>query len=191
MESSMNLASTANPVPCRNGLVKICQIQGASGDIISWDSSDLTSTPFVPSCYDPKEKASKSSLELTCTNEYLEFFRSLDQWCIEYLTIHSLRLLGVQRTYDWVHNMYRPCVKQVGSFNPLLRTKIVNEGLNATRYWTQDKRPRVEPVMWTACTLRTKVRVAYLYISEEGCGMVLECSDIQVCSEPKPPVCPF
>ena len=191
MESTMNLASIANPVPCRNGLVKICQIQGSDGDIISWDSSKLTSTPFVPSCYDAKEKASKTSLELTCTNEYLKFFRSLDQWCIEYLVIHSQRLLGGQRSYDWVQNMYKPCVKQIGSFNPLLRTKIVNEGMNVTRYWTLDKKPRAEPEMWMACTLRARVRVAYLYISEAGCGMTLECSDIQVCSEPKPPVCPF
>ena len=114
MESTMNLASIANPVPCRNGLVKICQIQGSDGDIISWDSRELTSTPFVPSCYEAKEKASKTSLELTCTNEYLKFFRSLDQWCLEYLVINSQRLLGGQRSYDWVANMYKPCVKQIG-----------------------------------------------------------------------------
>ena len=191
MESTLDHASISEPVLCRNGLVKMCKILGSDGDIISWDSRELTGTPFIPSSYDSKEKGTKTNLELTCTNEYLKFFKSLDQWCIEYLVNHSKRLLGGDRTYDWVGNMYKPCVKHSGSFNPLLRTKIVNEGMDVTRYWTPDKRPRAEPEMWTACTLRTRIRVAYLYISETGCGIALECSDIQVCSEPKPAVCPF
>ncbi len=116
--------SIADPASTRNEALKICKIRCAGGDAF-WSSKDLTETPFIPSCYDMESKSSKLGLDLLCNDEYFKIFISLDSWCVDYLITHSPRLFGERRSREWVQSLYKPCVRKSGSFDPLLRTKII------------------------------------------------------------------
>ena len=149
-------------------------------------------TPFTPSSFSDG-KANKQNLDIRCDGEYLHFFSELDCWAVEYIAVNYLRLFGKQLASDKVAEMYRPCIKKIGSFEPLLRTKITSEGLHRTRYWTMDKKDRMKPECWLASVFKTQIRIGYLYITGSTFGLALDCTDIQVCKEftPTPPACPL
>jgi hypothetical protein len=170
--------------------LRICNINGPLGAASCFTKS-LTQTPFEPSSFGLEAKPNKLTLELSCEDEDLKFFNALDEWCIAYLTGHSMRLFSIQYTREEIQGIYKPCVRKSGSFDPLLRTKIIREGLNSTRYWSPDKKARVEPEVWPSVGMRVKIRIANLYITEAACGITLECTDIQVYTEYEPPSCPF
>ena len=170
--------------------LKVCNISGPRGEA-SYSTKSLTQTPFVPSSFGTEAKPNKLTLELSCEEEDLKSFKALDDWCIGYLTAHSMRLFCIQYTREEVQGIYNPCVRKTGNFEPLLRTKIIREGLNSTRYWTSDKKARSEPELWLSAGVRVKIRIASLYITEATCAITLECTDIQISTEYKPPSCPF
>ncbi len=192
MTSNAMSFSIGDPVPTKVDNLMICNIRCSAGvDEVFWSSKDITATPFLPSNYGIEPKAFKLGLELSCSEEYLEFFNSLDAWCIEYLTENSMRLFECQRSRDWIASMYKPCTRKSGTFDPLLRTKIVTNGLNTTRYWSVDKESRSIPEAWLTVAMRVRMRIANLYITDTACGICLECTDIQVCKEFEAPICPF
>ncbi len=192
MTSNAMSFSIGDPVPTKVDNLMICNIRCSAGvDEVFWSSKDITATPFLTSNYGVETKSFKLGLELSCSEEYLEFFNSLDAWCIEYLTENSLRLFECQRSRDWIVSMYKPCTRKSGTFDPLLRTKILTSGFNTTRYWSADKKSRRIPEAWLTVSMRVRMRIANLYISDTACGIGLECTDIQVCKEFEAPICPF
>ena len=184
--------SIGNPMPTKVKNLLICNIRDTSGvDEVFWSSKDLTATPFQPAAYGEEATAFKLGLELSCSEEYLEFFNRLDTWCMDYLMKNSKRFFGNQRSREWLESMYKPCTRKFGTFDPLLRTKIVTNGLNTTRYWSVDKESRSIPEAWPTVAMRVRMRIANLYITDTACGICLECTDIQVCKEYEVPICPF
>ena len=170
--------------------LKVCNITGPIGPA-TFRTTSLTQTPFIPSSFGAEGKATKLTLDLACDEDDLKPFMAVDEWCIDYLTAHSMRLFCIQYTREEVQGIYKPCVRKAGNFEPLLRTKIIREGINATRYWSFETKARSEPELWLSAEMRVKIRIGSLYMTEGSCGITLECTDIQVCSEYKPPSCPF
>jgi len=171
--------------------LKICKIQTGNNDAI-WSSKDEAETPFTPSSFN-EEKPYKQNLDIRCVGEYLDFSSQLDCWAVEYIAANSLRLFGKQLQPNKVKEMYRPCIKKIGDFDPLLRTKISSEGQHRTRYRSLDKTARLKPDCWQATVFKTQIRISYLYVTGSAFGLALDCTDVQVCKEftPTPPVCPF
>ncbi len=192
MTSNAMSFSIGDPVPTKVDNLMICNIRCSAGvDEVFWSSKDITATPFLPSNYGIDPKAFKLGLELSCSEEYLEFFNRLDAWCMDYLMELSKRCFGNLRSREWLESMYKPCTRKSGTFDPLLRTKIVTSGLNTTRYWSVDKESRSIPEAWLTVAMRVRMRIANLYITDTACGICLECTDIQVCKEFEAPICPF
>jgi hypothetical protein len=186
-----NLLSISDPVDTMVVSLKICKIQ-AGKDSAMWASRIETETPFTPSSFN-EGKANKLNLDIRCSDEYLDFFSQLDCWAVEYIADNYLRLCGRQLSLNMVKQMYRPCIKKKGNFDPLLRAKITSEGLQRTRYWALDKSSRLKPDCWQATVFKLQVRISDLYVTNDALGLALDCTDVQVCKEftPVPDVCPF
>ncbi len=138
-----------------------------------------------------RTRVKKQNLDLNCDGEYLKFFTKLDSWAVEYISLNSVRLLGNNLSTEKVLDIYKPCVRRRGSFNPLLRTKITLDGLALTRYWDAEKKSRLAPACWQTSVFRTRLRIGYLYITSSSIGFALDCTDVQVCQELSLPECPF
>jgi hypothetical protein len=186
-----NSLTISDPTQTAVTTLKICRIQADGKDAI-WSSNEEAETPFTPSSFN-EAKANKQSLDIRCIGDYLSFFSQLDCWAVEYISVNSLRLFGKQLHCNTVKEMYKPCIKKIASFDPLLRAKITLEGSHRTRYWTLDKEARSEPDCWQGTLFKTRIRISYLYVTESAFGLALDCTDVQVCKEftPVPDVCPF
>ena len=183
-----NLSISDPMVTLIEGL-KICKISNGKGATL-FASQDEVDTPYEPSAFE-KNGSNKLNLDINCTDEYLTFFTQFDDWAVEYITLNSLRLLGEQLPLEKVSELYKPCVKRIAFYDPKLRTKITTEGLNKTRYWTLDKRARLELGCWETTVFKTQVRIAYMYATASSIGFTLDCTDVQVCKEFSPTACPF
>ena len=128
--------SISDPTQTAIDSLKICKVNNGK-DVLFFLSQDGVDTPFAPSSFD-EEKGNKQNLDLNCDGEYLKFFTKLDAWAVEYISLHSVRLLGNNLPIEKVLELYKPCVRRRGSFNPLLRTKITLDGLALTRYWDSE-----------------------------------------------------
>ena len=164
-----NLLSISDPTQTAIGSLKICKIQAGSNDAI-WSSRGQTETPFAPSSFN-EEKPNTLNLSIRCSDEYSDFFSQLDCWAVEYIADNSLRLCGKQLSLNKVKQMYRPCLKKKGNFDPLLRTKISSEGLHRTRYWSLDRTSRLEPDCWPLTMFKTRIRISYLYVTGDALGL--------------------
>jgi hypothetical protein len=181
----------SEPVDTMVASLKICKIHSGKESAM-WASKVETETPFTPSSFN-EVKANKLNLDIRCTDEYSDFFSQLDCWAVDYIADNYLRLCGRYLSLNTVKQMYRPCIKKKGNFDPLLRAKITLEGMQRTKYWTLDKSPRLKPDCWQATTFKIKVRISYLYVTNDALGLALDCTDVQVCKEftPVPDVCPL
>ena len=122
--------SISDPTPTAVDSLKLCRIQSGK-DVAVWSSKEEVETPFTPSSFN-EGKANTQNLDIRCIGDYLHFFSELDRWAVEYVVVNSLRLFGKQLAPEKAAAMYRPCIKKIGSFDPLLRTKITLEGQHRT-----------------------------------------------------------
>ena len=183
--------SISGPTPTAVDSLNLCRIRCGQDDAV-WSSKEEVETPFTPSSFN-EVKANKQNLDIRCIGDYLQFFSELDRWALEYVVVNSVRLFGKKLTREKAAAMYRPCIKKIGTFDPLLRTKLTLEGQHRTIYWTMAGEDRNKPECWQATVFKTRIRIGYLYITESTFGLALECTDVQVCKEftPAPLVCPF
>ena len=96
MTMDVKSLSINNPTSTTNKGLKVAKIQKQSKHGILggafWSSKDLTETPCPPYCYDEEKHSSRLSLDLRCDGEYLEIFKGLGFWAVEYIAADSLRL---------------------------------------------------------------------------------------------------
>ena len=185
---SKNL-TISDPLPSLIEGLKICKISNGKGATM-FASEDEVDTPYEPSSFE-KTGSNKLNLDINCSKEYLNFFTQFDDWAVEYITLNSLRLLGVEHPIEKVKEIYKPCVKRDLSYEPKLKTKITLEGSGRTRYWPMDKRSRLAPDCWPTSVFKTQVRIAFMYVTEANIGFTLDCMDIQISKEFSPTTCPF
>ncbi len=69
------------------------------------------STPFGASSYG-EEQTDRKTVDFRLSGAYLEYFRGLDEWCIQYVADNSERLFSKKYSLEQCRDNYKPCIRQ-------------------------------------------------------------------------------
>ncbi len=170
---------------------KTCQLTKAGKKVQLQPTLIPVTVPFAPSTFDKDETATRLTLELRCNAPILAHFDAFDLWAKGYLLEHSMRLFKKQLTEAQVQEGYHPCVKRHadGTYEPLLRCKLVTKGRREISYWTPEGNRREAPEDWRRVTVIPQLEVTNLWMMSRELGWVIQCVALKVFEDSVE--CPF
>ena len=155
---------------------------------------DETKAPFGAGLWNKQPDDIRLNLGLACTERYLNFLDSVDEWAIDQLAQRSAEYFKGPKTKDEIRAIFKPSAtpheKQGISYPSTMRCKINIAGTNCIKCWHPSKALRNRPDDWRSCTLTPEVTIKGLYFMAGGVGVVYECQNIVVVEE-GPEECPF
>ena len=87
--------------------------------------------------------------------------------------------------------MYRPILPENGSYDKALKCKINLEQPRKVRLWNEDKEQVELPSEWKDLKVCVAITIKSLYFASNMFGVVLEATDVMLCTKDAMDVCPF
>ena len=145
---------------------------------------DLARSPFGPSNFDKDESAPRMNIELRMSPEHMQFFEQLDEFIVQYLSVHSERLFKKQLSPEAIRDRYSSSMKQSDKHDPLLTCKInIPKSMTPCRFWTEAGERTQMPADWRRTDLKPKLHLSHLWIMGNSCGLVINLTDALVTEE--------
>ena len=168
---------------------KTCQLLDGTQRLL-YVAPEYCAVPFPPSNFDKDPAATRLNLELRAPPTIEAYFESLDAWMIDYLTIHSERLLKRgPLSREQVKESYHGTLRRKEDYPVLRRTKLDTSCGRACKYWTEEQEKRDAPEEWRATEVRPQLHISHLWIMGRECGLVVNVEALLVREEST--VCPF
>ena len=123
---------------------------------------------FAPSTFERDLDAARQSLPMSLTEEVADYFKDLDQKCIDLVQKDSERILGKQLTNEQVEAAYVSCVKTTPK-GTMVKLKInIPNSQRTCRFWNKDGSAGEWPSDWHGAELRCQVLCNHLWIMGTG-----------------------
>ena len=94
-------------------------------------------------------------------------------------------------TKETLSVMYKPCLPENGSYEPVLRTKINLEQPRQVKVWNKDQELTEMPKTWTNMKVAVCVTAKTVWLSSSMLGVTLDATDVLICENEIVATCPF
>ena len=161
---------------------KICRITNGGAACI-WKPAPAMSAPFGPSSFDKDANARRQNLDVVLADETVhKQVTAIDEWAVDYIALHSDRLLKRPMSQEQVKLAYNSCVKEANDprWPPMLKCKIDREGRNALCLWDDKDAAIPYPSNWRQIEMKVVIRVSHIWIMGAAFGLVLQITDAQL-----------
>ena len=169
---------------------KFCQLTSDNKPVTFRLGSKLQ-TRIGASTFDKTVDASRKNLDFDVTDHpaIRDCLSKVDQWAVEYISKHSVRLFKKQMTKEAVLEHYRPVLHMYGD-TASVRTKINTRGPRRADCWDPDNNTRDLPEdCWLDNQYDAHVALPQMYVMGNDFGWTLETTALRV--HPVEVQCPF
>ena len=171
---------------------KLSSISLKNGDPYRLNLTKFLRAPFGAGSWDKNENV-RLNLDLSLTDELVDFFNKLDAQIIALLASKSTTYFRKNLTKEEIVAIYKPSAtpheKEGMKYPHTLRTKITTVGPKAVKCWTEDKVERALPADWRSCEIRPQLVVRSIWFMSNQVGVTYETTNALIREEVAE--CPF
>ena len=107
------------------------------------------------------------------------------------LKLNQLAFFNKELSLEHLKMMYKPILPVNGSYDKNLKCKVNLENPRKLRAWNEDKERIELPSEWKDLEVCAAITVKSLYFASNMFGVVLEATDVMLCTKEVTGVCPF
>ena len=182
------------PIASKKGGVKQCPIS-LDGKPLRFILGTVTSplrVPFEVAPFNSEDVSARLTLNLEIIDSvHKEFLRELDVQILHLVSQNAADLMKKTVTKETLSVMYKPCLPENGSYDPVLRTKINLEQPRQVKVWNKDQELTEMPKNWKNMKVAVCVTAKTVWLSSSMLGVTLDATDVLICENDVQPVCPF
>ena len=104
---------------------------------------------------------------------------------------NAAELMKKTVTKETLSVMYKPCLPENGSYEPVLRTKINLEQPRQVKVWNKNQEITEIPKSWKNMRVAVCVTAKTVWINSSMLGVTLDATDVLICENDVQPECPF
>ena len=148
--------------------------------------------PFEVKPFNDTDSSTRLNLHLSVTDPTVEqYFEELDQNILKIVEANSNAFFNKELSLEHLKMMYRPILPENGSYDKNLKCKVNLENPRKLRVWNEDKEPMELPSEWKDLKVCAAIAINSMYFASNMFGVVLEATDVMLCSADAMDVCPF
>ena len=148
--------------------------------------------PFEVAPFNSEDSLARLTLNLEIVDSLQkEFLQQLDAQILHLVSQNAADLMKKTVTKETLSVMYKQCLPENGTYEPVLRTKINLEAPRQVKVWNKDHEITEIPKTWKNMRVAVCVTAKTVWINSSMLGVTLDATDVLICENDVQPVCPF
>lgn len=184
----------AAPLPGKKGTIKQAPISlnDKPFRMIIGSTENPLRVPFEMKPYNDSDSSTRLNLQLAVTDPTIEqYFEELDKNILKIVEANSKDFFNKELSLEHLTMMYKPILPENGSYDKNLKCKVNLENPRKLRAWNEDKEPIELPSEWKDLKVCAAITIKSMYFASNMFGVVLETTDVMLCTKEVMGVCPF